>query len=68
MHPNSASVSVTSATVLRGDVIQVGGQPLIVSDIVALPHKAKRLRFETGETLTLHVRTRLAAFRRKARW
>ncbi|WP_314171489.1 hypothetical protein [Streptomyces winkii] len=68
MQPNSVPVSVSSATVLRGDVIQIGGQPLIVSNIVTLPHKAKRLRFETGETLTMHIRTRFAAFRSKGRW
>lgn len=68
MYPNRASVSVNSATVLRGDVIQVGGQSLVVSDIVTLPHRAKCLRFETGESLTMHGRTQLAAFRRKGRW
>jgi hypothetical protein len=68
MHTNSSAVSVTSATVMPGDVIQIGGQPLRVADMVALPHKARRLRFETGETLTMHARSRLAAFRPKGWW
>lgn len=68
MQSYSSTVSVTSTTVMPGDVIQVGGRPLRVADLVALPHRAKRLRFETGETLTMHIRTHLVAFRQKGRW
>lgn len=60
-------VAITSETVRIGDLIQVGGQSLKVADLVALPHQAKRLRFETGETLTMHDRTWLAAGRLKGR-
>jgi NMD protein affecting ribosome stability and mRNA decay len=63
-----STVSVTATTVMPGDVIQIGGRPLRVTDMVALPHRAKRLRFESGETLTMHVRSHFEAFRQKGRW
>ncbi|GGO58398.1 hypothetical protein GCM10012287_56470 [Streptomyces daqingensis] len=67
--PNTTGpvVSISSETVRPGDVIQIGGQPFEVADMVALPHQAKQLRFETGETLTMHIRTRLAAVRMRGR-
>lgn len=68
MHPNSLALTVASVTVLPGDMILIGGETFTVQDMVTLPHRAKRLRFETGETLTMNYRTRLTAFRPKARW
>ncbi|MFE1438104.1 hypothetical protein [Streptomyces sp. NPDC058739] len=59
----AAPVEVTSATVQRGDVIQVGGQHCRVADLVRLPGGAKQLVFESGELLTMHTRTRLMAVR-----
>ena len=59
----SFTVEVTSTTVQRGDVIQVGGRACRVSDLYQLPHGAKRLLFESGELLTMHTRTRLVAVR-----
>ncbi|WSJ38759.1 hypothetical protein OG772_23960 [Streptomyces sp. NBC_01321] len=59
----ATNVEVTSASVQRGDVIQIGGQPCRVADLFQLPGEAKRLRFETGELLTMHSRTRFIALR-----
>ncbi|MFH8620867.1 hypothetical protein ACH4A8_03025 [Streptomyces vietnamensis] len=59
----AASIEITATTVQRGDVIQIGGQPCRVADLFHLPGGAKRLRFESGELLTLHARSRLIALR-----
>ncbi|MER7661932.1 hypothetical protein [Streptomyces sp. NPDC096193] len=59
----AANVEITSASVQRGDVLQIGGQPCRVADLFQLPGGAKRLRFESGELLTMHSRTRLVALR-----
>jgi hypothetical protein len=56
-------VEITVASVQRGDVIDVGGSPRRVADLFHLPGGAKRLRFESGELLTMHSRTRLIALR-----
>lgn len=52
----------------RGDVIQIGGHPCRVPDLCQLPGGAKHLRFESGELLTMHSRTRLVALRTLRRW
>lgn len=57
------TIEITSASVQRGDVIQVGGQPYRVIELLQLPHGAKQLVFESGELLTMHPRTRLVALR-----
>lgn len=59
----AATIEITAATVRLGDVIQIGGQPCRVADLFHLPSGAKRLRFESGELLTMHARTRLIALR-----
>ncbi|MFF7384339.1 hypothetical protein [Streptomyces griseoluteus] len=59
----ASNVEITAATVQRGDVIQLGGKACRVSDLFQLPQGAKKLRFESGELLTIHARTRLAAVR-----
>ncbi|MEU8784278.1 hypothetical protein [Streptomyces sp. NPDC048637] len=64
----AAPVEVTSDSVQRGDVIQIGGRSCRVTDLLQLPGGAKRLRFESGELLTMHSRTRLAAVRMLSRW
>ncbi|WTI53515.1 hypothetical protein OG301_20215 [Streptomyces platensis] len=64
----AASVEITSTSVQRGDVIQIGGHPCRVTDLLQLPGGAKRLRFESGELLTMHSRTRLVALRTLRRW
>ncbi|SOE74916.1 hypothetical protein SAMN05446589_5525 [Streptomyces sp. OV198] len=56
-------VEITSATVQRGDIIQVGGRACRVSNLFQLPQGAKQLLFESGELLTIHTRTRLVALR-----
>lgn len=58
-----STVEVTATTVQRGDVIQLGGRACRVMDLFQLPQGAKRLLFESGELLTIHTRTRLAAVR-----
>ena len=64
----AANVEITSASVQRGDVIQIGGQLCRVADLFQLPGGAKRLRFETGELLTMHFRTRLVAQWMMRKW
>ncbi|TXS53740.1 hypothetical protein EAO75_06190 [Streptomyces sp. uw30] len=59
----ASNVEVTATTVQRGDIIQVGGQACRVSDLFQLPQGGKQLLFESGELLTMHARTRLAAVR-----
>ncbi|WP_411134724.1 hypothetical protein [Streptomyces sp. C10] len=61
-------VDITSASVQRGDIIQIGGQPCRVTDLLQLSGGAKRLSFESGELLTMHSRTRLVALRTLRRW
>ncbi|MFC8095224.1 hypothetical protein [Streptomyces sp. NPDC057301] len=62
-----SNVEVTAATVQRGDIIQLGGQACRVSDLFQLPQGAKQLLFESGELLSMHARTRLAAVRMQRR-
>lgn len=56
-------VEITSASVQRGDIIQVGGQQCRVTDLFQLPGGAKRLVFDSGELLSIHTGTRLVALR-----
>lgn len=56
-------VEITSTTVQRGDIIQVGGRACRVGNLFQLPQGAKQLLFESGELLTIHTRTRLLAVR-----
>lgn len=64
----AAQIEITSADVRRGDVIQVGGRPCRVADLVQLHAGAKRLLFESGEVLTMHARSRLTALRLTRKW
>ncbi|WP_053633837.1 MULTISPECIES: hypothetical protein [unclassified Streptomyces] len=64
----AANIEITSINVRRGDVIQIGGQPCRVTDLVQLPAGAKRLFFESGEVLTMHARSRLIALRMMRKW
>ncbi|GJF20380.1 hypothetical protein [Streptomyces sp. HO565] len=59
----ASNIEVTAATVQRGDIIQLGGRACRVRDLFQLPQGAKQLLFESGELLTIHTRTRLAAVR-----
>ncbi|MER7719016.1 hypothetical protein ABTX99_19035 [Streptomyces flaveolus] len=59
----ASNIEVTAATVQRGDIIQLGGRASRVRDLFQLPQGAKQLLFESGELLTIHTRTRLAAVR-----
>ncbi|MEU7018672.1 hypothetical protein [Streptomyces sp. NPDC046385] len=59
----ASNIEITSANVQIGDVIQIGGQPHHVVDLTQLPGGAKQLRFDSGELLTMHARTRLTALR-----
>jgi hypothetical protein len=63
-----ASIEVTSTTVQRGDIIQLGGRACRVRDLFQLPQGAKQLVFESGELLTIHTRTRLVVVRTLRRW
>ncbi|MEU9985897.1 hypothetical protein AB0E10_03640 [Streptomyces sp. NPDC048045] len=58
-----SNIEVTSTTVRRGDIIQVGGRACYVSNLFQLPYGAKQILFESGELLTITTRTRLVAVR-----
>ncbi|MFE3555138.1 hypothetical protein ACFXKW_09780 [Streptomyces sp. NPDC059193] len=64
----AANIEITAISVRCGDVIQIGGQPCRVADLVQLPAGAKRLFFESGEVLTMHARSRLIALRLTRKW
>ncbi|KJY42337.1 hypothetical protein VR46_23660 [Streptomyces sp. NRRL S-444] len=64
----AANVEITSDSVQRGDVIQIGGQPCRVADLIQLRAGAKRLLFESGEALTMHARSQLIALRVMRKW
>ncbi|MFC4328692.1 hypothetical protein ACFPC0_12765 [Streptomyces andamanensis] len=69
--PTGAMVSpveITSASVQRGDLIQIGGRQRLVIDLIQLRQGAKRLVFESGELLTMHSRSRIIAMRLLRRW
>ncbi|TXS55762.1 hypothetical protein [Streptomyces sp. t39] len=59
----ASTVEITSATVQRGDILHIGGLVCRVQDLFQLPHGAKQLLFDTGELLTIHVRTHFVAVR-----
>ncbi|WP_326790282.1 hypothetical protein [Streptomyces sp. NBC_00151] len=62
-----SQVEITSTTVQRGDIIQIGGQACRVRDLFQLPRGAKQLLFESGELLTMHPRTQFVAVRMSRR-
>ncbi|MCX4787678.1 hypothetical protein OG369_16235 [Streptomyces sp. NBC_01221] len=64
----ASTVEISSISVMRDDVIQIGGQPCRVADLIQLPGGAKRLRFESGELLTIHPGSRLIAVRMLRKW
>lgn len=59
----AVQVEITVTNIRRQDVINVGGSPHRVVDLIQLPGGAKQVRFETGELLTMGSRTRLIALR-----
>ncbi|TDC25881.1 hypothetical protein E1265_05755 [Streptomyces sp. 8K308] len=64
------SITVNAATLQRGDIITIGGQPFVVRDLVSLHGGAKRLEFLSGDALTVRWNTILKAarpYRRPAR-
>ncbi|WP_369377387.1 hypothetical protein [Streptomyces sp. cg36] len=65
--PLRPAIVVTSTTVMRGDVIEIGGRHFEITDLIDLSGRARRLRFRTGETLTMSSTTRLLATRPTAR-
>lgn len=64
----AAPVEITTASVQRCDIIQIGGHSCRVTNLLQLPGGAKRLCFESGELLTMHARSRLVALRTLRRW
>lgn len=62
------AVEVTAATIKRGDLITVGGKPMLVTDLITLAGGAKRIRFKSGELLSIHAETRLIALRVVRGW
>nr|WP_237551575.1 hypothetical protein [Streptomyces sp. SID8367] len=59
----AAPIEITASSIRREDVINVGGSPHRVVDLIQLPGGAKQVRFETGDLLTMGSRTRLIALR-----
>jgi hypothetical protein len=47
----------------KNDIIQLGGRACRVQDLFQLSQGAKQILFESGELLTMHTQTRLAAVR-----
>lgn len=64
----AAKVEVGPHTVRRGDVVTIGGGSFTVTDLITLAGGTKRIRFLSGETLTMREDTRLTVSRRLARW
>ncbi|WUX60725.1 hypothetical protein OG522_17260 [Streptomyces sp. NBC_01431] len=64
----TAPVEITSTNVRCGDVILTGARPCRVTYLGQLPGGAKRPLFESGEQLTMYVRTRLITSRGPSRW
>ncbi|OEV10513.1 hypothetical protein [Streptomyces nanshensis] len=62
------AIEVTVATVKRGDVITVGGQPMTVQSLFNLPGGGKRIGFASGAVLTLWPGTTLTALRIAKGW
>lgn len=59
----TVQVEVDSRTVQWRDVITIGEQPMKVVDVIKLSGRATRLRFTSGETLTMSARTRFTVTR-----
>ncbi|WP_019354738.1 hypothetical protein [Streptomyces sp. AA1529] len=62
------ALEVTRGTVRISDEIDVGGHRMKVRNVLNLSGGAKRLAFTTGETLTMHPKTRLTAYRAAPGW
>ncbi|RKN61919.1 hypothetical protein D7231_32120 [Streptomyces klenkii] len=58
-------VMVDPGSIRLGDQIVIGGQALLVQDMVALPHGGRRLEFASGESFTMRASTILWAARRR---
>ncbi|WP_049578064.1 hypothetical protein [Streptomyces sp. SBT349] len=56
-------VEVTAATVRVGDVLAIGDRHFVVLHATGLHGGAVRLKFVSGELLSIHRATRLAALR-----
>ncbi|MFK0168200.1 hypothetical protein ACIQU5_05310 [Streptomyces sp. NPDC090306] len=56
-------VEITAVTVRRGDILQIGGRPCLVVDLFHIHSGGKRLLLDSGELLTLHVRSRFQGLR-----
>ncbi|MFE0686584.1 hypothetical protein ACFV0Z_00455 [Streptomyces xiamenensis] len=59
-------VTINASTVQCGDIITVGGRPLLVIDLTQLRGGMKRMEFFSGEILTIHTETVLTATRQCA--
>ncbi|MGW6055719.1 hypothetical protein [Streptomyces sp. NPDC055189] len=57
------TVVISAASVQCGDVIQIGGQPSRVTDLIQLPQGCKQLVFDSGDLLTINPQSRLVALR-----
>ena len=62
------AITADGGSLRRGDVIQVGGQPMAVADIRHLTGGAKLIAFRTGDILTITPRTTLVVLRTVAGW
>ncbi|MFE4856103.1 hypothetical protein [Streptomyces sp. NPDC056670] len=61
-------VEVTARTIQLHDVVTIGGMAFEVTNLSDLPHGAKQLRFASGESTTLHAKTRLPVTRAVRKW
>ncbi|MGW7516899.1 hypothetical protein ACWGJ2_15020 [Streptomyces sp. NPDC054796] len=61
-------VTITAATVHQGDVINVGGVPMTVLNLLDIAGGAKRIEFGDGEALVIRAGTTLTALRTAKGW
>lgn len=62
------TLDVTARTIQAGDVVEIGGQPFEVLNLIEHPRQGKAVRFTTGEVLTIHSKTRLTVTRTVRKW
>ncbi|MFI5704061.1 hypothetical protein ACIA78_28955 [Streptomyces xanthochromogenes] len=61
-------MEATARTIQVHDVITIGGMAFEVTNLSDLPYGAKQLRFASGESMTMHAKTRLPVTRAVRKW
>ncbi|MCT2589191.1 hypothetical protein LHJ74_04455 [Streptomyces sp. N2-109] len=66
--PRQVAIDVMASTVRTGDEIRVGGQSMCVQDLQHVPGGAKRIKFASGDILTIAPTTTLTVLRTAEGW